>query len=97
MSVSDKEIDDLVEELSPLILKSQLGILDYAEIKEVKWKLIEVLKLKGYNHIVDLIGTFPKSEEDKKEINDAINEVFPCSPSKTAGSTTKADRHTQEI
>lgn len=89
--------DELVEDLAPLILKSQLGILDYTEIKEIKLKLMEILRLKGYNHIVELIQTWPKSDEDKKQIHDAINEIFPCLPSKTAKSSTKKDQPIQGI
>lgn len=97
MSASDEETDSLVDELAPLLLKQQLGILDVEERVFIRNNLIIRLMAKGYDEAAELLERLypPRTEEENKFIIETINKVFPCSPSKTVWSTTKADLPTQ--
>jgi hypothetical protein len=88
-----KSADELVEDLAPLLLKQQLGILDVKERVHIRNELVIILMLKGYDEAAELLERLhpPRTEEENKFIIETINKVFTCSPSKTAESTTKAD------
>jgi hypothetical protein len=89
--MSESRHQDLVEEFSALILKQQLGILDYKEKTEIRSKLSRILKELGHEEAAEISLVLNKTDDQKAFLIKTINKVFPCSRSKKKKSSTVKD------